>query len=227
MSIDKQNLKFTLKTELFPILIIVTTIIIALVAHPLLPQVVISHWNAQGVADGWSSRNFHTIFFPALIAFIYLVLNITPAIDPNKKRYQEFFKTYLIIRNTLLFSLLVIFTGATYVNLGHKLNIGGLTGGTIGLLFIVMGNYLGKVKKNWFVGIKNPWTLSSDNVWNRTHRLSGKLFVIFGFIMIALPWLNSKLVMPTIIAGSIILVASLTIFSYIIFKKEQKNEKRG
>lgn len=223
---NKANLNLTLKSELIPILIILTAVAISIFSYKLLPEQVITHWNMYGEPDGWSSKNFHAFFFPGLLVFIYLLMNILPKIDPKRQRYQEFFNIYLIIRNLMLSTFLVVFIGATLSNLGYNINIGGLVGATIGVLFIIMGNYLGKIKRNWFVGIKNPWTLSSENVWNNTHRLGEKLFVLWGLSIIALPWLAPQASMWVLLGGALILIGSVTLYSYLLYKQEKKKNNQ-
>ncbi len=88
-------------------------------------------------------------------------------------------------------------------------------------MMFVLGNYLGKLKRNWFVGIKSPWTLSSENVWNKTHRLAGKLFMIWGLGIMIAPWFKSNLAMGVLLSGIIIIVIFINIYSYFLFKKEK------
>ena len=92
----------------------------------------------------------------------------------------------------------------------------------IGLLFMYMGNLMGKIKNNWFVGIKTPWTLSSENVWNKTHRFGGYAFVIFGLMLILIPYLGKTLGLVAFISGLALLVFGTTAYSYLIYRREQK-----
>lgn len=221
----EKNLKLNLKSELFPLLIIFSAILISALSYNQLPEQVVSHWNMNGEANGWSSRNFHTIFFPALLVFIYLLMNTLPKIDPNKKRYAEFKQVYLSLRDVIILSLLVIFAGATLSNLGYAVNIGSLTSITIGFMFIILGNYLGKLKRNWFVGIKTPWTISSENSWNKTHRLGGKLFVALGLITMLLPLFSTQAAFWFLIGGSLGILPIVTIYSYVIYRKDKDRLK--
>ena len=172
--------KITIKTEWRALLIIIAATALSYWAYPQLPATVASHWNFQGEVDGWMSKNFHSLFFPTLLAIMYLVFSIMPYIDPKKERYAEFAKVYRLMRDAILFVLLGIFTVATFYNLKYSVNVGAIVAGLIGALMVVMGNYFGKIKRNWFIGIRTPWSLSSENVWNKTHRLGGRLFMIWG-----------------------------------------------
>ncbi len=217
-----KNLKFYLKSEIFPLSLIVLTIFISLFAYNDLPEKVATHWNFAGEADAWSSKLFHSLFFPGIIISLYLLFVFLPKLDPRKDRYKEFFNVYLIFRNLIILLMFTIFSVATLANLGYSVNITLITSISIGLLMIVIGNYLGKIKRNWFVGIKTPWTLSSENSWNKTHRLGGKLFIIWGILIILSPWLPLKNPMITIILGLLPLIISITIYSYLVYKKELK-----
>lgn len=219
---NKTIINFSVKTEVWPILAILIGIIASLFAYPSLPATVASHWNIQGQVDGWMSREFHTIFFPALLIGIYLLMNFIPRLDPRKGRYQEFASVYLLIRNLIISALLIIFLAATFYNLGYNLNIGAITAGTIGVLMIIMGNYFGKLKRNWFIGIRTPWTLSSENSWNKTHRLGGKIFIIWGLLLMITPWLSPSYALITL--GSLLVaIPVIFIYSYFVYKKDKKH----
>lgn len=218
----KNPINYSLKTEWFPYLILLSSVVISFLCYPLLPDKVVSHWNFYGQADGWSSREFHSLLFPLLLFGIYFIFSILPKFDPQRVRYAEFSKIYLMMRNAILFVLLIIFFAATLFNIGYPINIGATVAGVIGLLMIILGNYFGKLKRNYFVGIKTPWTLSSENVWNKTHRLGGRLFVIWGVLLILAPWLIPSLAFIITFGGALILVFGVMFYSYRLYKKEQK-----
>lgn len=218
----KNPINYSIKTEIIPFLILFLTVILSFWAYPLLPDSVVSHWNFYGQADGWSSREFHVLFFPGILFFLYLMFNLLPKFDPRSERYQEFTGVYLIMRNAMLLILFLVFVVATFSNLGYNINIGVTVSGAIGLLMIILGNYFGKLKRNYFVGIKNPWTLASENVWNKTHRLGSRLFIIWGFGLIISPWLDSMIAFIIFIGGLIIMLSWLMIYSYVLYTKEQR-----
>lgn len=220
---NKKIINFSAKTEVWPIVIILVSVAASLFSYSSLPATVASHWNIQGQVDGWINREFHVIFFPALLIGIYLLMNFIPRLDPRKERYQQFAAVYLIIRNLVISALAIIFLAATAYNLGYNINIAVITASTIGMLMIIMGNYFGKLKRNWFIGIRTPWTLSSENVWNKTHRLGGKVFMIWGFLLIITPWLPSYYAFITI-GSLLIMTIGVFIYSYSIYKQEKKSK---
>ncbi len=216
--------KITIKTEWRALLIIIAATALSYWAYPQLPATVASHWNFQGEVDGWMSKNFHSLFFPALLAIMYLVFSIMPYIDPKKERYAEFAKVYRLMRDAILFVLLGIFTVATFYNLKYSVNVGAIVAGLIGALMVVMGNYFGKIKRNWFIGIRTPWSLSSENVWNKTHRLGGRLFMIWGLGIALAPWLDFRIAMIILLAGIAAIVIGINLYSFILYRQEKKNK---
>ncbi len=214
--------KPTFKSEFLPILIIIVIIALSVFFYPMLPEKVASHWNFKGEVDGWTSRNFSVIFLPALITGIYLLLTFLPNLDPKKENYLKFRNTYNIFKILIISVLGIIYIASLLYNVGYNVNIAVITPLLIGVMFIVMGNYMGKLKFNWFVGIKNPWTLSSENVWNKTHRLSGWLFIILGIILIISPFLPEQLGMYLLIGGVFAVVIGSFAYSYYLYTKEKK-----
>ncbi|HPW39685.1 MAG TPA: SdpI family protein, partial [bacterium] len=108
------------------------------------------------------------------------------------------------------------------INLGYNLNIGSAVSMIIGALFVVMGNYLGKLKYNWFVGIKTPWSLSSENVWNKTHRVGGWLFILMGIAIIIVPYLPANWGLALFWLAIIVGVLGSMGYSYFAYHQEKK-----
>lgn len=218
----KNPIKYSFKTEIWPVSLLFLSLVVAFWAYTQLPEQVITHWNFAGEADGWSSRLFHSLFFPGLIIFIYLLLTLMPKFDPMSERYQEFSKAYLVMRNLILSVMFIIFAAATLVNLGYNLNIGIIVTTVIGLLMIILGFYFRKIKRNFFVGIRTSWTISSEKVWDKTHHLGSYLFVIWGILLVFTPYLNSKTAIFVLLGGAIFVVFTLFVYSYWLYSKEKK-----
>jgi uncharacterized membrane protein len=96
----------------------------------------------------------------------------------------------------------------------------------VGLLFILMGNLMGKIRQNWFVGIRLPWTLSSENVWNKTHRLGGMLFVASGILLLFGLFLPGIWTYAMLLFSIVAILAGTGIYSYVIYKREIPGGKR-
>jgi len=218
-----QPIKQSFKTEWYPILLLLLVIGFSFWSYNLLPNMVATHWNIQGQVDAWGSKKFNNLFFPGLLMSVYLLLTFIPNIDPKKERYTEFANVYLIMRNAIISILAIVFGATTLFNLGYNLNIGAIIAGSVGILFLIIGNYFGKLKLNYFVGFRTPWTLSSENVWNKTHQVGGKAFIILGIIIAVSPWLKP---ITALIAMSIgfALMIGVGVYSYVLFKKEKNNK---
>ncbi len=176
--------KIDWRKEWLGIFILIITLATSFYFYQNFPDTVPTHWNIYGQPDNWSGKEFAAFFFPGLIIILYLMMIGLPFFDPMKQRYQEFSKTYQIIRISFILFLSAIYFLASLNALGYKIPIDKVTPLGIGLLFIILGNFLPKVKKNWFVGIRTPWTLSNEDIWNKTHRLGGKIFMFCGLLMI-------------------------------------------
>ncbi len=216
-------LKLSVKTEIWPLLMIILALAISYYFYPSLPDQVASHWNFRGQVDGWSSKQMHSLLLPGLMLGMYFLFLALPYLDPKKERYQEFAKVYHIFKSLMLTVLFVIYLAATLYNVGYGINIGLTVATTVGLLMIILGNYLSKIKKNWFMGIRTPWTLSSENVWNKTHRVGGWFFIIFGVIIILAPNLQPDLALYVFIGGALLATLGSFVYSYFVWRQEKKN----
>lgn len=220
----KNPIKPNLKTEILPIIFILISIISSFYFYANFPARVVTHWNFAGEPDGWSNRGFAAFFFPGMMIIIYLLLLFLPMTDPKKDRYNEFKRVYHIFKGYFLFFFALIYFVASLNNIGFKYDVGIFVSLGVGLLFIVIGNYLGKVKRNWFLGIRTPWTLSNEEVWNKTHRFGGKLFMAIGLIMMIIGISPIDWRMILFIPSIIILVFGILAYSYIIYLREQKKK---
>ena len=191
------------------------------------PDRVPTHWNFRGEIDGWSSRGFGAFFVPFLLLGMYFLFLLLPLIDPKRERYADFRKAYAVIRSAIIFILALIYFLAGFAGLGFDVPIGSIVPFVIGILFIVLGNYMGKIKLNWMVGMRNPWTLSSEEVWNKTNRLSGKLFIFAGIIMMSQAFLPDMIILPVFIITILAMVIIPNVYSYIIFRKQGVDGKNS
>lgn len=211
----------TWKSEIIPILTVIAGIIFGIYFYFTLPDVVASHWNFKGEVDGYSSKLFTVVFFPIMFIGLYLMFYFLPYFDPKKERYQEFKNIYHIFKTIILFFLLSIFIIVGLTNLGYNINIGKIIPALIGILFIIIGKYMEKIKPNWFLGIRTPWTLSSETVWKKTHRFGSWVFIALGIILLLTPLFPEKISFTIFIISTMTLILSLFIYSLIIYTKEK------
>lgn len=156
------------------------------ILYPRLPEQVPSHWNFQGQVDGYSSRAFGAFFFPLLTIGVYILLVVAPKIDPRQENYARFAGAYRLLRwgFVLLFTALWVVT--ILAALSYPVNVGLIVKAGVGLLLVVIGNVMGQMRHNYFVGIRTPWTLANEEVWRKTHRLGARMFVVCGLICLVL-----------------------------------------
>lgn len=188
------------------------------------------HWNSKGEVDRYASVDEAKLtlwIMPAIGFFMGLILAIVPLIDPRKINLERSKRAYLAIWIATL-GLMTITTGIVSfaISRGNTLDpnvmseiIPSIVTGTTAILFIVIGNYLPKTRSNWFLGVRTPWTLSSDETWEKTHRISGRLFLIFGIICLASVFLiPAMLQIGLLTAGSLLICAFSVIYSYLAWK---------
>jgi uncharacterized membrane protein len=202
--------------------LIAITLIWLLVVYQGLPDTIPTHWNLSGEADSFGSKNTLFIMFAVMIG-INLLLPFLAKIDPRSDNYKRFSHAYNIFRIafTLFFmALMFIAVQEAKGDISSIFTVGNLVPSLIGILFIVIGNYMPKFKHNYTMGIKTPWTLANEEVWNKTHRMAGPIWTIGGIIMVfnqfVFPTEISRIVLGVVIIS---LIAIPTFYSYFEFNK--------
>jgi len=186
-----------------------------------LPQEVPIHFNFKGDADDWANKSMLILMPAGLGLLIYLLMLIVPSIDPKKKIQQmgnKYFNFRLIL--TIFFSILSIYL--IYVTREGRIDNPNILISLVGLLFLMMGNYFQTVRPNYFVGIRTPWTLENEEVWKKTHRLGGKIWVTGGVLIVLLGFLINNITAMLIVFFSLVFIMALVpiVYSYIEFKKK-------
>lgn len=208
-----------IKKEIIILCVLIAPIIYMLIVWKQIPEQVPIHFNLKGEADNYGSK----YLFPLLHIGLYLLLLILPKIDPRKKNYEIFSSTYFKLRFVLiLFFSVIIFLIITN-GIGMHVNMERILVTGLLLLFTIMGNYLGNIRPNWFIGIRTPWTLENETVWKKTHFMAGKLWFWAGLAGLVLSFFLTGRILHYIIIA-IVLIISITplVYSFIIFKKMDK-----
>lgn len=212
------------KKEIAPILVIFIMAIFAasLYAAPCVKQVP-THWNASGQIDGWSSKAFAALFFPGLTLVVYLLMLFLPKIDPLRKNYQYFEKQYYFIRLVLVLFFAGLFFFSFFAAMGHRTSMTYFMVPFFGIFFIILGSFLPSLKRNWFVGIRTPWTLQSDEVWIKTHKFAGKSMMAGGILTLFTVFLRDNAFWAFLV---IIIISALlpVLYSFLAFKKHGNTE---
>ncbi|MBT7006936.1 SdpI family protein [Candidatus Falkowbacteria bacterium] len=214
-------MKFSLRNEWLPLLMILVLIVAGFYFHSIFPDQVPIHWNAEGEIDNYGSKFIGAFLAPLIAIGVYLLFVSLPLIDPKKDRYKDFSKTYHLFKTLIIGYLLYIFFISSFNAIGYNIPVEFAIPVGVGVLFILLGNYMGKIKPNWFMGIRTPWTLSSEEVWNKTHRFSGKIFVLGGIIISSLGFWPVYLRMPILMIVILLVVISTVVYSYLIYRKKK------
>jgi uncharacterized membrane protein len=222
----KNPLKISLKTEILPIIILLASFGASIYFYLNFPSLVPSHWNWAGEVDGWSGRTFGAFFLPILNVVLYLMFLALPYLDPKKENYKDFAKVYHIFKNMIIGFMAIIYVLTSMNGLGYKIDVGLFIPVLIGILFIVMGSLMGKLKLNWMMGNRNMWTLSSETVWNKTNALTGKIFILSGILIGIEPLVHNKMWVTIIFIIAILNILLIpTVYSAILFFQEKKKVK--
>lgn len=190
-----------------------------------LPDNIPIHWNIEGGIDSYSEKEGIWYFLLTIVG-INAIMLFAEKIDPKSANYKRFRKSFDIFRLIIsVFFMLIILLTIT-VSLGYKtLDVGIIVPSSVGILITVIGNYLPKFKHNYSMGIKTPWTLASEKVWDKTHRMAAPLWVIGGIILAIIPLIFKEgLKVTFLVVVLILLVLIPTVYSFIEFKKEEKNK---
>jgi len=216
-------MRWNVKREIFPFVIIALFVILSIYFYPILQERIPSHFNLNGMPDKYSPKSHVVWLNLGLAAFIYLLLTFIPFLDPFWKRIQNKYNVFLMFRDFallffLFFYLLELFSAKEGRFARSVYGVG------FGLLFIFLGNYLPKLPRNFFFGIRSPWTLASEIVWKKTHILSGWLFVLAGIMIIILSLLKVNLFFSLIVILVPVILYSSIIYPLYLYKKLQKAE---
>jgi uncharacterized membrane protein len=201
-------------------LVLVLTGVMTLIVYPMMPDIVVSHWNAAGQVDGHLPKFWGLIVVPLLMYCFCALLAALPRIDPLRKNYPKFQSWYegFILAFAVFFFLLqlqIILWG-----MGTEVSPNLTLPAMIGILFIFIGFLMEHTEPNWFVGIRTPWTLSSERVWKKTHERGGTLFKLAGVLSMVgtfagiYAWL---FIIVPVIAAAVYTV----VYSYVVFRREQ------
>ena len=206
--------------EFFQLFIIVAMFIAAALAWSHVPERIPTHWNIRGEVDGYGGRFVGLLLLPLMALGVYLLLRFLPRLDPGYRNYESFAGAYNVIRICILLVLATVFCVTLLAALGYRVDMNAVMATAIGLMFIVLGNVMSKIRPNWFVGVRTPWTLSSKASWNKTHRLAGWLFIVMGVSVIALGFVGRLWMLVAVGALCVASVAWIFIYSYLVWRDD-------
>ncbi|MCD6571961.1 MAG: SdpI family protein [Thermoplasmata archaeon] len=209
------------KSEIIALGVILLSFIIGFYFYPQMPEKIASHWDAQGQVDGYISKFWGLFLMPLLSMILFLLFIAIPKIDPLKHNIEKFRKYYDGFVVLIIVYLFYVYLLTIFWNIGIRFSMVQPLVPAIGILFYYIGILTENAKRNWFIGIRTPWTLSSEGVWEKTHKIGGKLFKIAGIITFVGVFFESYALFFILVP--IILVATYTIiYSYFEYQKERR-----
>ena len=158
------------------------------------------HWDIHGAVDRFGSRAEGLLTPPGMMLALYIAMALAPKLGSN---HALFARTYDVLRTAVLAFLLLVQAAVVTIALGHPLDMLAVVGGLGGLLFIVVGNAMGKLRPNAYAGVRTPWTLTSKLSWIRTHRLAGFLFIGTGLVTCPLALVSGPLAVGALAVGAL------------------------
>lgn len=193
--------------------------VLALALYGRMPEPMASHWNAAGDVDGYISRFWGVFLLPFTVVGLTLLLSVIPAIDPLRANIERFRETYDWFVVVFLGYMLYIYIMTLLWNLGVRFDFGLLLVPAMAGLFFFIGVLVERARRNYFIGIRTPWTLANDEVWNRTHKLGGTLFKASAvLILLGLFWPDLIIwfiMVPVFLAAIVSIVASYLFYRQV------------
>lgn len=209
-----------LNNKWIPLISLVVMLVFTALIYAQLPEAVPTHWNIEGQVDDTTPRLNAVLIMPGIALTSWVVFNIARRIDPRRQSYTQFEDTFQFLINlTALFALVmqVVILGSA---LGWNIPVGQVIPAGVGLMIAAMGNVMTRVRPNWFIGIRTPWTLASEEVWRRTHRRAAWVLVAVGLLMTLIALFTSSTWTPYLI---LLIVFGgfgyVYVYSYLVWRR--------
>lgn len=207
-------IKKNLKTMIITSIVILLPIIVGIILWDKLPDQVATHFDGNGVADGWSPKEFAVFGLPLFLLVVHWLCVAFTGVDPKKKNISD---KVMVLVMWLCPAVSIVGNAATYLyEMDNTINTVPMAIIFLGCLFLVVGNYMPKMKQSYVIGIKLPWTLNSEENWQRTHRVGGYVYMLAGLLFIITGFIQQYWLVPV----AFVLMAFVpTVYSLILYKK--------
>lgn len=194
--------------------------VLAAVVWPSAPDQIPVHWGLSGEPDRYGGKIEGLLLLPLVTLGVYFAMLLLPRVDPRRANYALFEGAYAVIRLSAVVFLALVYGLILLWVRGVELDVAVVVPVLVGALFVVIGNLLGKIRPNWFVGIKTPWTISSRRSWVKTHRMAGWTFVLLGLAFVVLGFTGQAWAIPALVAATIGSVLLLFVYSYLVWRSD-------
>lgn len=213
------------RTLIVSAVFVVIAVGVAVWLYPHMPMRIPTHWDINGQPNGYSSRFWGAAMWPLLIFGLAALTVVLPRISPKGFGMESFAGVFGLMMLVVQGVVLVHGIAAMLAGAGHAVPMTIIVHLSLGVLLMVLGNYMGKLRRNFFAGIRTPWTLASEAVWERTHRLASWLFVLAGVVLVvAAPFHAMRLPLGVVLSACLIPVA----YSYFIYRRlEGRHSSEG
>ena len=200
--------------------LIVLMIAFAAAVYGRLPEQVPTHFGLSGEPDGWTPRFPGAFLMPLLAVGVYLLLIVLRRIDPRGANYRRFEETWWVFLNGMALLMTALHVLSLGFAIGWPIAMDRAVTVTLGLLFVGLGNYMPRLRSNWWMGIRSPWTLESEEVWRETHRVGGWAFVAAGLVVVVAGLLLEP-APPAWATGIALGIAVLVplVYSYVAYRR--------
>lgn len=209
------------KSEIMILAVTIVAFAVAYLIYPALPERAASHWNAAGEVDGYMNKFWATMILPLLMAIFSLMFILIPRIDPLKENIAKFRKYFDVFIFAITIFLVYVYTLTILWNFGWRFNFAVVMTPGFAVLFYLSGVLISKAKRNYFIGIRTPWTLASDVVWDKTHQLGAKLFKIVALISL-LGIFFGKFAIGFVVVPALAAALVSIVYSYIVYQQKVK-----
>ena len=188
--------------------------------YPRLPAEVVTHWGLDGQPNGWSSRLVACLVTPGIGMLLAALFAVIPRIDPRRESWAAHGQTYQLVVN----GALILVAGMQVLVLGQALGWGvpipRMMVAAVGGLFVLLGYLMPSMRPNWFMGIRTPWTLSSDTVWRKTHLVGRTCFMLAGLLLISTSLFSSRVAVGLILVAVGAAAFTPVVYSWVAWKAE-------
>ena len=185
-----------------------------------------AHWNASGKVDRYTSKFEGLLLMPLVSAGLFALFMLIAKIEPRLQNLKQSAKAFTAVSICVGGILLLIHATTVAVASGWEINITTVVAAALGVLFLVTGNYMGKIRSNFSFGVRTPWTLSSELSWNKTNRLAGKFLMALGLLTLILAFTTTSLFLICLCGGLLLLIVAWScVYSYHVWRNDPESQQ--